>query len=188
MTSRGSAIAPIASSAVVVVGHAVAQAAIVAVTPRVALDAGAISLAVVSGLAMLLAAGALWSLALRARSARLFATITVAAVLMMASAVAAPVATAVVAAVTSPVIAAGTLVAAWAGARRHPWRTGLGVVITAAAVVLAVIAATLLGLLAPGAPGAAAAWLIIGAGAAVLIRMWARWARLVAEPPAAAQP
>ncbi|KIC57269.1 hypothetical protein [Microbacterium hominis] len=128
--------------------NAGAQAAFVAVAPRLPLDAGAIALAVASGLVMLVATAALWTLALRAVSAR--------AVLLLA---------------------AGSPPAAATAMRRHPWRTAAGLVVTAVAVILATIVAMLLGLLVTGALGAAAACVLIGVGAIALIGAWARWAR-----------
>jgi len=175
MSVFGSASARIAASTVIVLLHAAVQAALLAAAPRAPLDAGAIVLAFASGLAMLLAAGALWSLALQGRSRRSLMTLAVAAVLIAACVVVAPVAIPFVIAVMSPVIAAGTPGAAWTSARRRPWRTVGGLVITALAVALAIVVAMLLGLLFPGWSGAAAAWVVIGAGATALTLMWAKW-------------
>jgi len=187
MNVFGSAAARIAASAVIVLLHAAVQAALLAAAPRAPLDAGAIVLAFVSGLAMLLAAGALWSLALQGRSRRSLMTLAVAAVLIAACVVVAPVAIPFIVAVMSPVIAAGTPGAAWTSVRRRPWRTIGGLVITALAAALAIVVAILLGLLFPGWPGAAVAWVVIGAGAAAL--MWGRWVvRTRRAGPVAAEP
>mgnify|MGYP001061278252 CR=1 FL=1 len=169
------------AGAVVILLHAAAQAALVVTAPRLPLDAGAITLAVVSGLVMLAAAAALWTLALRAVSAPALLTLAVAGLAVAAGAVAAPIVVPFVVALASPLIAAASPFAAWTVARRHPWRTVGSLIVTGVAVVLATIVAMLFGLLAPGALGVAAAWAVIGGGAGVFMGIWARWARAAAS-------
>lgn len=164
------------TAGLVVLVQAGAQAAFVAVAPRLPLDAGSIAPSVASALVMLLAAAVLWTLALRGVSRRALLTLLIAGFVVAASAVAAPVAIPIVVALASPFIAAGSPTAVARVTRRHPWRTLGGLVLTAVAVVLATIVAMLLGLLAPGPLGAAMAWALIGVGAVGLIAVWARWA------------
>lgn len=170
------------TAAAVVLVHAGAQAALIGVAPRLPLDAAAIALAVVSGLAMLAAAAILWTLALRGMSGHALTTLTIAALGVAACAVAAPVLIPIAVAVASPFVAAATPSAAWAAARQWPWRTAIRLIATAVAVASGSVVAMLLGLLAPGPLGAAVAWTVIGAGAAVIIGVWARWAHPVPSP------
>ncbi|AUG29814.1 MULTISPECIES: hypothetical protein [Microbacterium] len=194
MSAAPTSLTRVALAGVVVVANAAAQAALVAVAPRQPLDAAAIALAVVSGVVLGAAAAALWVIAQGRFRARTVGRTAVAAVAVALFAVAAPVAIPVVVAIACPVIAADRPVVAGTGLRRHPWRTALHLVLTALAVVLASVVAMLLGLLAPGAIGSAAAWLIIGAGAAVITGSWQRWARRAESEhgtrtaPASAQP
>lgn len=169
-------------AALVVTLHAGLQAAFVAVAPRLPLDAGAIALAAASALVMLVAAAALWTLALRAVARGTLLTLFIVGLVVGASAVVAPVALPVVVALASPLIAVGSPSTAAAIARRHPWRTLAWLIVTAVAVVLATIVAMLLGLLSPGAPGAALAWVLIGVGAVGLIGAWVRWAGARTSP------
>lgn len=182
MTLTRSAGLRMSTAALIVLAHAGAQAALVVAAPRLPLDAAAIALAIVSGLTMLAAAGALWVLVLRAMSRPALVTLAIAGLAAAAFAVAAPVVIPLVVAVASPLIAATTPTAAWSVARRHPGRTAIWLIVTAVAVVLGTVVAMLLGLLEPGALGVAVAWIVIGGGAAVLIVIWARWARTVSAP------
>lgn len=95
-------------AALVVTSHGGLQAAFVAVAPRLPLDAGAIAPAAASALVMLVAAAALWTLALRAVARGTLLTLFIVGLVVGASAVVAPVALPVVVALASPLIAVGS--------------------------------------------------------------------------------
>ncbi|MBN9177167.1 MAG: hypothetical protein J0I43_07355 [Microbacterium sp.] len=160
----------------VVAANAAVQALFVALAPRSALDAGAIGLAILSGIALVATSVTLWSLVRGGHSPRRTALIAASAVVVAALAVIAPVLLPLGIAVACPVIATGGIRAAARTARAHPWRLLGLVVLTALAVVLGTVLAMLLGLLVTGAPAAALTWVCVGLGAAALTAAWARLA------------
>ncbi len=163
--------------ALIVVANAAVQAILVAAAPLLPLDAVAIALAAASGLSLMLAAGGLWMLARRGNSLRGSVWVAASALAAAGAMVVAPVAVAAVIALTCPIIAAAGPVGAWGAVRRRPWSTVGLLVVTIVGVALAAVVAMLCGLFVTGAIGSGASWLVIGAGAAAITGLWARWQR-----------
>ncbi|WP_336632995.1 MULTISPECIES: hypothetical protein [unclassified Microbacterium] len=182
MSGIGSSPRRAALSAATIVGNAAVQAAAIALAPRLPLDALALVLAALSGAAILGSTVILWGLALRRAVRRTLMVVAPAALATVIVAVAAPYLLPLVIALVSPVIAGDGLGRAWSLARRRPWSTIAALLLTVVAVLLATVVAMLLGLLLPGPLGAAAAWLVTGAGAVALIGVWARLAHAIADP------
>jgi hypothetical protein len=158
-----------------VVVNAAAQAAIVGIAPRDPFSAGAILLAALSLLALVVAAAII--------AGRTVAWTVIGAILVVAAAVVLPYAVPVVVAVAAAVAVSGSPGAALAVARRHPIRTALLLLVTVLFVLLGWVSALLFGLLFGGVPGSAATWLVAGALAVVVVALWARSA--LADPSGA---
>ena len=177
--------AALAIALVVVVANAALQALFVALAPRDALDAGAIALATLSGIALTAASAALWAILAGAHSRRRSALVCASAVLVVALAIAAPPLIPLGVALACPVIAAGGVRAAARSARAHPWRVLGLLAVTVIAVVLGTVLAMLLGLLVAGVLAAAITWFCVGLGGAALT---IAWLRTCAPSHAVAQP
>ncbi len=186
--TRGAGAVSVAAAIIV---NALVQAVLVVVAPALPLTVGGIALAVSSGAVILVAAVAMWWVALsRARVAathvpvlrlgRLVALIAVTGTVVVIGAVVFPPVVPALVALGCPVVAAGGA-PVWALLRRHPARSILLLLATVLAVLLVWVGALLVGLFITGAVASLLTWLVAGLLGAPLIRSWAR---LAASPPA----
>ncbi|WP_368498456.1 hypothetical protein [Herbiconiux sp. A18JL235] len=170
----------------VVVVHAAVQAALVALSPPLALSTVGVLLAAASAVALLVATGALWSLARRVHPGvsprRTLGWVVVTGIVGALAAVVSPYLVPVVAALGCPFIAAGSPRGVARLARAHPVRIIALLVVTAVVVVGAFLLSLLLGLFVTGWPAAAGTWLGAGVAAAVLVCQWVALARRPAKP------
>ena len=170
----------------VVVVHAAVQAALVALSPPLALSTAGVLLAAASAVALLVATGALWSLAWRVHPGvsprRTLGWVVVTGVVCALAAVISPYLVPVVAALGCPFVAAGSPRGAVRLARSHPVRVVALLVVTALVVAGAFLLSLLLGLFVTGWPAAAGTWLGAGVAAAVLVCQWVALARRPAKP------
>ncbi len=184
--------------ALVVVAHAALQAALVAVSPPLALSSAGVLLAAASALALLAATITLWLLASRAAAPlsgaasragsgggaptirRTVGWVVVAGVVCAVVGVVAPYLLPVVVAVGCPLLATGSPRGVARLASAHPGRFVVLLVVTALAVVGAFLVSMLLGLFVTGWPAAAGTWSAAGVAAAVLVCQWVALARRAA--------
>lgn len=164
------------SAAVVVVVNAVIQAVLIAVAPREPLTGASVALAVVSGVALLAASLGLWAIAAGGRAGRLLIPLAATAVFVALLAVAAPYLVPLGLGLSCLVVVRA-LPAGRGLVRRRPWRALALLLITIVGAALAFVLAMVLGLFVSGAPAAGLTWLVVGAGAAVVIDRWVALAR-----------